>query len=980
MPLAKVHLKLLPRCALLCRAATISTSAPLAKNRAGKYRATIDRTQMLTYEMAQKPHHIGVRKAWLSWHSQNLEEFRQTQPYQVAQDEIIRRFVRGFFPQNIAISGNELVIKRRGNAVYVAGFFQHSRRLDIRKIYWMFGFTEEFLSLLLKQPVKLEMQFTPDYHHRHFSVTGEMTVGNGRPLLVRRGKATSYKTPAFEEREEGYDGRLEWSLTDHNLLLIAAFRNAVLGNDFNKVKAQVQLLSPEYTNESQLDLLCNKICDRSSAEPLKEALLTAITIGSRPLVEFILSLFHEYPGEERSGCYDSPSFMPHMTPLMMACICNNFGIVECLLMRNHDIDLPHRADCVCDMCYKTANLVSANIRRLDTYRALSSEAFLWLSTSDPMLAAIQLSRDLQTCESTETQHKDIYQKLQRNVQNFATSLVQHCWNMEEVDVLLQQPDGSSISDAHLPYPRVRLALDGEMRQLTANLSVQMGIENKWHGEWRDYGKNTVRDAGRMLCHTLLFPILAYIHALSAGRLIQSFNYPVARFASYTASYFSFLAAIITLRIVTAVTTTQHERTVLSNNYQFFLQCYIFIYMFGMIVWEFLEFSRRGIERYYEMWWRWFDLMMLGLFFCAMMTWIATWYTVAIDGLPTLRRWHWIEYDVHLLFDIFYGGACIMAFWRVFYFVQLYRFVGSTVISIGKCVSKIYYYFIIMIVVLASFAIGVNMILEPYSRNRQFLIDGLPDETEKSPDKFMDLVQSSRFLFWSFFGYLSPDDYKPIVGHVGPDFERTRHRITRNSAEIAMSMYHIVMIITLLNLMVSLLVKTADEVLDNEDVEWKYTKVHIYYEFFEPGSSVPPPFNLIFMLSSFMYQVFSKDYTFVWPDMLVKREATSDTEAYREMRCAYRDLIVRLFQRYRASKELHFKTIQTMDSDKEKKNAVVKVAFMNSVLNRSAVSDIINPTAALSKDTVHSRVCSSCNERIVDSQSTTCKTCCQAPVQ
>ncbi|KAK0414351.1 hypothetical protein QR680_007279 [Steinernema hermaphroditum] len=75
-----------------------------------------------------------------------------------------------------------------------------------------------------------------------------MTVGNGRPLLVRRGKATGYKTPAFEDREEGYDGRLEWSLTDHNLLLIAAFRNAVLGNDFNKVKAQVQLLSPEYTN------------------------------------------------------------------------------------------------------------------------------------------------------------------------------------------------------------------------------------------------------------------------------------------------------------------------------------------------------------------------------------------------------------------------------------------------------------------------------------------------------------------------------------------------------------------------------------------------------------------------------------------------------------------------------------------------------------------------------------------------------------
>ncbi|MFH4974985.1 hypothetical protein AB6A40_001694 [Gnathostoma spinigerum] len=142
---------------LSCRA--ISTTCLSLKNQAGKYRATSDRSRMLTYEMAQRPHHIGVRKAWLTWHSQNLEEFRQTQPYQVAQDEIIRRFIHGFLHQNLTVDGRELIIKRRGNCVYIAGFLQHSQRLDIRRIYWMFGFTEEFLSLLLKQPVKLELQF-----------------------------------------------------------------------------------------------------------------------------------------------------------------------------------------------------------------------------------------------------------------------------------------------------------------------------------------------------------------------------------------------------------------------------------------------------------------------------------------------------------------------------------------------------------------------------------------------------------------------------------------------------------------------------------------------------------------------------------------------------------------------------------------------------------------------------------------------------
>ncbi|KAK0399066.1 hypothetical protein QR680_002885 [Steinernema hermaphroditum] len=154
---------------------------------------------------------------------------------------------------------------------------------------------------------------------------------------------------------------------------------------------------------------------------------------------------------------------------------------QCLLMHNHDIDLRHRPNCVCDMCYKTANLVSANIRRLDAYRALSSEAFLC-----SVVTRKHVESTCPHCGRTQTQHKGIYLNQQWNVQNIAFALVLYCWNMEEVDELLQQPDGSSICDAHLPYPRVRLALVGEMRQCS-NLSVQMGIENKWRAEklWRN---------------------------------------------------------------------------------------------------------------------------------------------------------------------------------------------------------------------------------------------------------------------------------------------------------------------------------------------------------------------------------------------------------------------------------------------------------------------------------------------------------------
>jgi hypothetical protein len=48
-----------------------------------------------------------------------------------------------------------------------------------------------------------------------------------------------------------------------------------------------------------------------------------------------------------AGCISSEYFQPHMTPLMLACIGNNFAITSCLLLRNHAIDLPHFPDCNC---------------------------------------------------------------------------------------------------------------------------------------------------------------------------------------------------------------------------------------------------------------------------------------------------------------------------------------------------------------------------------------------------------------------------------------------------------------------------------------------------------------------------------------------------------------------------------------------------------------------------------------------------------
>lgn len=47
----------------------IHASAVCCKTQAGRYRVTPKRDFPLTYEMANKPHHIARRKAWNSWNT-----------------------------------------------------------------------------------------------------------------------------------------------------------------------------------------------------------------------------------------------------------------------------------------------------------------------------------------------------------------------------------------------------------------------------------------------------------------------------------------------------------------------------------------------------------------------------------------------------------------------------------------------------------------------------------------------------------------------------------------------------------------------------------------------------------------------------------------------------------------------------------------------------------------------------------------------
>lgn len=59
----------------------------------------------------------------------------------------------------------------------------------------------------------------------------------------------------------------------------------------------------------------------------------------------------------------------------------------------------------CDQCSRVARCLTSGVILLDTYRAISSEPFLWLACTDPLLAAFNLAADLEVCEEMEKEFK-----------------------------------------------------------------------------------------------------------------------------------------------------------------------------------------------------------------------------------------------------------------------------------------------------------------------------------------------------------------------------------------------------------------------------------------------------------------------------------------------------------------------------------------------------------------------------------------------
>ncbi|VDI33840.1 transient receptor potential cation channel subfamily C member 4 [Mytilus galloprovincialis] len=589
-----------------------------------------------------------------------------------------------------------------------------------------------------------------------------------------------------------------------------------------------------------------------------DALLYAIREGVYKIVEMLIdhpSIKSNMLGSEWSKMKnngqgeESSDYSSDISPVMLAAHCNQFEILQLLLLRGADINPPHQLSCSCKTCQEQVHKDSLrhSLFRINTFRALASPAWISLTSADPILTAFKLSHTLEKLALRENEFKDTYMELRDQCRRYSCDLLDQCRSSEEVIAVLNKECDPSDEDFSgfgaalernpnedkLTLSRLKLALKYEQKQFVAHPNCQQLLTSIWYEGlpgWRKRNGPTKF----LLCIGLILivPFTAVYYLIfprsKIGQLLRS---PFMKFLYHSASFVVFLLLLVLVTTDIGNTPTRDQQRGPPPSQ---LEWLIIFWVCGFVWAECKQLWEEGLKAYIRQWWNLMDFIMLSLYLATFSLRFVAYMQIESNqfGQRQIPRKDWPTMDPTLIAEGLFAIANAFSFSRIIYLFQANQHLGPLQISLGCMLIDIVKFLFIFFLVLTSFACGLNQLYYYYSGSR----------TPTTADSFYSLGESYVTLYWSLFGLVTLKDIKIPNGQ----------SFTSMIGMILFMAYHFMAIIMLINMLIAMMSNSYQNIENHADMEWKFARSKLWMSYFDEGSTLPSPFNLIISPKSIFY--------------------------------------------------------------------------------------------------------------------------------
>ncbi|XP_071446810.1 transient-receptor-potential-like protein [Hetaerina americana] len=561
---------------------------------------------------------------------------------------------------------------------------------------------------------------------------------------------------------------------------------------------------------------------------------------------------------------EGSDFSPDVSPIILAAHCNQFEILQLFLSRGAYIEKPHPLSCGCRRCTEGVlkDSLRYSLRRIHTYRALASPAWISLTSKDPILAAFKLSWELERLALVENEFKDTYLELSDQCKRYSCDLLEQCRSTEEVIAVLNRQSNSYGEEdecgpmtaddnplapgERLTLSRLKLALKYEQKQFVAHPHCQQLLTSIWYEGFPIWRRRNGA-VKVLLCLAIIaaMPFIALTYLLfprtSLGRLIRS---PFMKFIYHSASFGCFLVLLVLAS--TRTEGTEVYRQNIRGPSPSLIEWLILFWVFGMVWSECKQLWEEGLKAYVRQWWNWLDFIMLSLYLCtfSLRAVAFTQINTSKYGPREMPRSQWPNNDPTLIAEGVFAVANVFSFARIIYLFQTNPHLGPLQISLGCMIIDIAKFLFIFFLVLTSFACGLNQLYWYYDSTTEYCRQK-PNgnvECQSNPDAFMTLDVTFATLFWSLFGISSPRSTELVEGH-------TFIELVGQGMFMA---YHVLSIVVLINMLIAMMSNSFQVIEDHADQEWKFARSKLWMSYFDEGCTLPPPFNVIISPKSILY--------------------------------------------------------------------------------------------------------------------------------